>query len=99
MANPADQQTKPSDLIQLHTFTKWCNKHLKPQDHVDNLLSDMRDGLKLKALVEALSNKKIILKKRESQQYIKDIHCLDNVSVVLTFLKETEKIDLVNIGK
>ena len=86
-----------SDRIQLHTLTKWCNKYLATvEEHVDDLFIDFHDGLKLIALVQVLSKKKITEKKKRPQSII---HCYDNVSLVLQFLKNTEGIKLVNIGK
>ena len=96
--NPAVHQlTKPSDQLQLRTFTNWCNKHLETvDDHIDNLFVDLRDGLKLIDLVQVLSRKKISGNRRKS---INKIHWHNNVSMVLQFLEETENLKLVNIGK
>ena len=46
--------------IQQNTFTRWANEHLKQADAVINDLStDLHDGLKLIALLEVLSGKKM----------------------------------------
>ena len=46
--------------IQQNTFTRWANEHLKQADTVINDLStDLHDGLKLIALLEVLSGKKM----------------------------------------
>ena len=46
--------------IQQNTFTRWCNEHLKCVDkYIDNLETDLVDGLKLIALLQVLSHKKI----------------------------------------
>ena len=97
IANPAVHQlTNPSDQLQLRTFTRWCNKHLETVgDHIDNLFLDLRDGLKLVALVQVISKKKISGNVRKSKNRI---HWLNNVSMVLQFLDE-ENLKLVNIGK
>ena len=98
IANPAVHQlTTPSDQLQLRTFTRWCNKHLETVgDHIENLFVDLRDGLKLIDLVQVLSRKKISGKRRKSMN---KIHWHNNVSMVLQFLEQSEKLKLVNIGK
>lgn len=46
--------------IQKNTFTRWANEHLKQADKsIEDLASDFSDGLKLIALVEVLSGKKM----------------------------------------
>ena len=46
--------------IQQNTFTRWANEHLKQADMIINDLStDLHDGLKLIALIEVLSGKKM----------------------------------------
>ena len=46
--------------IQQNTFTRWANEHLKQAEKViDDLNTDLSDGLKLIALVEVLSGKKM----------------------------------------
>ena len=46
--------------IQQNTFTRWANEHLKQCDKViEDLGTDLSDGLKLIALVEVLSGKKM----------------------------------------
>ena len=82
---------------QIRTFTNWCNKHLDiKHQKVNNLETDFCDGVRLVALVEALSKKKIPGKVTKSQNRI---YWHDNVALALGFLKEQEKLQLVNIGK
>ena len=46
--------------IQQNTFTRWANQHLKQVDrHIENLQTDLSDGLNLIALLEILVNKKL----------------------------------------
>ena len=46
--------------IQQNTFTRWANEHLKTVDKViEDLSKDLSDGLKLIALIEVLSGKKM----------------------------------------
>ena len=86
----------PWKKIQQNTFTRWCNEHLKcVQKHIGNLEFDLSDGLRLIALVEVLSQKRIPrFNKRPTFRSMK----LENVSLVLNFL-ERENIKIVNIGK
>lgn len=87
----------PWKRIQQNTFTRWANEHLKLLNrHVDDLQTELSDGLNLIGLIEVLSQKKIPrYNKRPNFRSQK----LENVSVVLDFLENTERIRLVNIGK
>jgi len=48
--------------VQQKTFTKWINHHLIRAGHepIKDLLVDLRDGHKLLALLEALTNQKYV---------------------------------------
>lgn len=48
--------------VQQKTFTKWINHHLNKGGHepIKNLLEDLRDGHKLLALLETLTNNKYV---------------------------------------
>ena len=82
--------------IQQNTFTRWANEHLKTIDRsINSLESDLSDGLRLIALIEVLSQKRMPkYNKRPTFRSQK----LENVSVALKFL-EDEGIKIVNIGK
>lgn len=54
------------------------------------------DGIKLIALVEALSGRSL---PRYNKKPAMRTQKLDNVSLVLKFLQEEEKIKIVNIGE
>ena len=83
--------------IQQNTFTRWANEHLKTVDkYIGNLETDLSDGLKLIALVEVLSGKK--LPKHTKKPTFRS-QKLENVSVALKFLEHDEGIRIVNIGK
>lgn len=112
MASPYQQQEEGDDdmaaereladdamwkVIQKNTFTRWTNENLKASKlTVIDLDKDLSDGLKLIALIEGLSGKKI-------QKYNKRPNFrtqkFENVTVSLKFLEEQEGIRLVNIGK
>jgi filamin len=87
----------PWKRIQQNTFTRWANEHLKLVNrHADDLQLEFSDGLNLIALIEVLSQKRVArYNKRPNFRSQK----LENVSVVLDFLENTERIRLVNIGK
>lgn len=82
--------------IQQNTFTRWANEHLKTIDRsINNLETDLSDGLRLIALVEVLSQKRMPkYTKRPTFRSQK----LENVSVALKFLQD-EGIKIVNIGE
>ncbi|XP_077863514.1 filamin-A-like [Saccoglossus kowalevskii] len=84
----------PWKRIQQNTFTRWCNEHLKVANkQIVSLETDYNDGLRLIALVEVLSHKRIPrFNKRPTMRPMK----LENVSLALKFL-EDEGIRLVNI--
>lgn len=48
--------------VQQKTFTKWINHHLTKGKYepIKNLFEDLRDGHKLLALLEVLTNKKYV---------------------------------------
>ncbi|KAM9635004.1 filamin-C isoform 1-T1 [Morphnus guianensis] len=85
----------PWKKIQQNTFTRWCNEHLKcVHKRIGDLQRDLSDGLRLIALLEVLSQKKMGRKYhlRPNFRQMK----LENVSVALEFL-EREHIKLVSI--
>ena len=87
----------PWKRIQQNTFTRWANEHLKLVNrHIEDLQSELSDGLNLIALIEVLSQKKV---PRHNKRPNFRSQKLENVSVVLDFLENTERIRLVNIGK
>lgn len=82
-------------LIQQNTFTRWANEHLKTAGKaIGNLETDLGDGLRLIALIEVLSGKR--LPKHNKRPTFRS-QKLENVSVALKFLDD-ENIKLVNIG-
>ncbi|XP_072237631.1 filamin-B isoform X1 [Leuresthes tenuis] len=85
----------PWKKIQQNTFTRWINEHLKcVNKRIADLQLDLGDGLRLIALLEVLSHKKMYRKyhPRPNFRQMK----LENVSVALEFL-ERESIKLVSI--
>ena len=80
--------------IQQNTFTRWANEHLKQANtSIENLETDLSNGLKLIALIEVLSGKRI---PRYNKKPNFRSQKLENVSIALQFL-EMEGITLVNI--
>ncbi|XP_075880927.1 filamin B a isoform X2 [Nelusetta ayraudi] len=85
----------PWKKIQQNTFTRWINEHLKcVNKRVGNLQHDLGDGLRLIALLEILSHKKMY-SKYHTRPIVSQMK-LENVTVALDFL-EKEKIKLVSI--
>ncbi|GIY01877.1 filamin-A [Caerostris darwini] len=81
--------------IQQNTFTRWANEHLKTvQKTIANLETDLSDGLRLIALIEVLSGRR--LPKHNKKPTFRS-QKLENVSVALKFLEEDEGIKIVNI--
>ncbi|KAF8782497.1 filamin-A-like isoform X2 [Argiope bruennichi] len=81
--------------IQQNTFTRWANEHLKTVGKpIANLETDLSDGLRLIALVEVLSGRR--LPKHNKKPTFRS-QKLENVSVALKFLEEDEGIKIVNI--
>ncbi|CAM4731422.1 unnamed protein product [Leuciscus chuanchicus] len=85
----------PWKKIQQNTFTRWCNEHLKGVNkRVADLQLDLSDGLRLIALLEVLSQKKMY-RKYHARPTFRQMK-LENVSVALEFL-DRENIKLVSI--
>nr|XP_021512701.1 nesprin-1-like isoform X2 [Meriones unguiculatus] len=92
------------EIVQKRTFTKWINSHLakrKPPMVVDDLFEDMKDGVKLLALLEVLSGQKLPC---EQGRRVKRIHAVANIGTALKFLEGRKSmyrgspIKLVNIN-
>ena len=64
--------------------------------HITDLETDLSDGLRLIALCEVLSGKK--LPKHNKKAAIR-AQKLENVDIALRFLTQEEKLKLVNISK
>ena len=87
----------PWKKIQQNTFTRWSNEHLKcVNKRIGNLQTDLSDGLRLIALLEVLSQKRMYRKYHQRPTFRQ--MQLENVSVALEFL-ERENIKLVSIGE
>ncbi|XP_069499881.1 filamin-B isoform X2 [Ambystoma mexicanum] len=85
----------PWKKIQQNTFTRWSNEHLKcVNKRIGNLQTDLSDGLRLIALLEVLSQKRMYRKYHQRPTFRQ--MQLENVSVALEFL-ERENIKLVSI--
>ncbi|KAL4219915.1 hypothetical protein ACF0H5_020327 [Mactra antiquata] len=81
--------------IQETTFRNWCNEQLKVSGRsVENVMTDLCDGVCLAALVEALQFRKIgrIYTKPTSK-----IQMLQNVSLALKAITD-DNVKLVNVG-
>uniref|UniRef100_A0A5F9C856 Spectrin repeat containing nuclear envelope protein 1 n=1 Tax=Oryctolagus cuniculus TaxID=9986 RepID=A0A5F9C856_RABIT len=97
IANVMQRLQDEQEIVQKRTFTKWINSHLakrKPPMVVNDLFEDMKDGVKLLALLEVLSGQKLPC---EQGRRMKRIHAVANIGTALRFL-EGRKIKLVNIN-
>jgi len=82
--------------VQSKTFSRWANTVLTEQMiSVDNILVDFVDGTKLIPLVEILTKKKLGKYNKKPKM---TVHKIENISKVIDFLKNHEKMKLVNIG-
>ena len=82
--------------IQQNTFTRWCNEHLKCVNlYIHDIEKDLSDGLKLIALLQVLSHKKIA---RYNKKPTFRPQKIENIAIALKFI-EDEQIKIVNIGK
>nr|XP_053632326.1 utrophin-like [Cherax quadricarinatus] len=86
--------TDEREDVQKKTFAKWINSQLVKGQHppVTDLFYDLRDGTRLLALLEVLTNKSY---KREKGRM--RVHHLNNVSRALNILEE-HSVKLVNIS-
>ena len=83
--------------IQKKTFSRWCNEHLKVQKlSMEDLTSDLSDGVRLIVLIEVLANKKVGRYNKKPRVYAQK---MENVQLALDFLMKKERIRLVNIGE
>ena len=82
--------------IQKKTFTRWCNEHLKKHFcKIEDLSTDLSDGIPLIILLEVLSQKKV---GRYSKNPRVHAQRMENAQVALEFIQK-EGMRLVNIGK
>ena len=83
-------------LIQKNVFTRWCNERLKVvKNSMDDLATDLQDGTKMVALVQALSHKMVGRYNKKPRIYAQK---MENVQLALDLLTKVEKIKIVNIG-
>uniref|UniRef100_A0A671FP75 Spectrin repeat containing nuclear envelope protein 1 n=1 Tax=Rhinolophus ferrumequinum TaxID=59479 RepID=A0A671FP75_RHIFE len=104
IANVMQRLQDEQEIVQKRTFTKWINSHLakrKPPMVVEDLFEDMKDGVKLLALLEVLSGQKLPC---EQGRHLKRIHAVANIGTALKFLEGRKSmyrgspIKLVNIN-
>ena len=86
--------------IQQRTFTNWFNDRLRgnlkvSKTKVDDLETDLADGLHLIALLEVLAQPRKV--GRFNRNPKNKIQCIENLGAALRFIY-SENIKLVNIG-
>ncbi|XP_047184808.1 nesprin-1-like [Scophthalmus maximus] len=104
IANVMQRLQDEQEAVQKRTFTKWINSHLAkhvPPLVVTDLFEDIKDGVKLLALLEILSGQKLPC---EQGKKLKRIHWVANIGTALNFLEGRKSayrgspIKLVNIN-
>ena len=96
MAMRRNLQYSPSrELMEIKTFTRWCNQHLKKKLlEVEDLTTDLSDGVRLIVLFEILSQEKIgKYQKRPRNIFDKQ----RNIELVMNFLEKIGMV-MVNVG-
>uniref|UniRef100_A0A3B1JEK0 Calponin-homology (CH) domain-containing protein n=1 Tax=Astyanax mexicanus TaxID=7994 RepID=A0A3B1JEK0_ASTMX len=97
-------QSYEQESVQKRTFTKWINSHLakrNPPLEINDLFEDIKDGVKLLALLEVLSGQRL---PSEQGRQLKRIHWVSNIGTALKFLEGRRSvyrgspIKLVNIN-
>ncbi|ELR15268.1 calponin domain containing protein [Acanthamoeba castellanii str. Neff] len=82
--------------IQLHTFTAWINDYLKDRGmHINDLKTDLKDGVALLNLLEIISGKPI--GKRWNKNPRVPNQKYENNQIAIEFV-QAEGLKLVNIG-
>ncbi|XP_069493784.1 calmin isoform X2 [Ambystoma mexicanum] len=84
------------ETVQMRTFTKWMNLHLKKCDpplQVHNLCLDIQDGKILMALLEVMSGQRLLHEYKSSSHRI---FRLNNIAKSLKFLEDSN-VKLVSI--
>ena len=83
---------------QKKTFTRWANTYMRihaTTKDIGDIYTDLKDGVKLIALIESLSGKPFPMKYNKKPKM--DAQRQDNLKMVFKFLKDS-KMPLVNIG-
>lgn len=76
---------------------RWANEHLKTVNKaITDISLDFCDGIRLVALVEVLSGKRIPTYNKRPKVRAQQ---LENINISLRFLTNEEKLKIVNIGK
>lgn len=85
-------------VIQKNTFTNWINEQLKNEgENVEDIRSDMTDGVKLIKLINALQQPQPKISRRFFRNPINQHQCLENLTLALDAIR-ADGIKLVNIG-
>uniref|UniRef100_A0A0N5A5J9 Calponin-homology (CH) domain-containing protein n=1 Tax=Parastrongyloides trichosuri TaxID=131310 RepID=A0A0N5A5J9_PARTI len=101
---PLNIRSKGSDFcreieeVQKKTFKEWIIGQLENTKYhgkykLNDIATDLKDGVILAYLIETLSGKSI--KVNPDRNSLKKVHCIDNLFMVMNILEE-EGLDLVN---
>jgi hypothetical protein len=84
--------------VQKKVFSNWCNQKLKDRAiHIDDLFSDLADGISLYNLLEIISKQSLVSLGKISKKPRMDIQKIANLNVCFKYLRDT--IKMVGIGE
>jgi len=96
MSDQPDKEKK-WEQVQIKAFKSWVNGSLEKRGHppVEDLASDLQDGVRLLQFLEVVSNKKVGKYDSKPNHQIQKIQ---NLSIALKFVQETLDVKLVSVG-
>ncbi|KAF0720283.1 Aste57867_427 [Aphanomyces stellatus] len=82
--------------VQKNTFTRWANSHLsKKRMEIDDLYEDLKDGLRLIALLQIVSRQPVAAKYNRNPKM--RIQKLENLNLIFGFMAKNN-MTITNIG-
>jgi len=90
-----EEVRKRWEMMQIKTFTKWCNMHLaKKGESIEDVTTGFRDGVKLIELLEVIGEASLGKYNKKPRMRL---HQIENLNKALAFIKE-RGVSLVSIG-
>jgi cortexillin 1/2 len=91
------QKERSWELVQIKAFTSWLNGYLEKRSlSINNLQTDLTDGVKLIKFLELLSNKKVTVKYDENPS--SRIQKIQNLHIALKFLEKEMDMKVAQLG-
>jgi len=93
--NTQKRKEKQAEIARLHekTFRAWINSHLRKRSLVvNNLFTDLKDGINLIHILEQLSGEKCTGKYNKTPKM--DVHKLENITIAVDFCKQFFNISI-----